>query len=228
VNARSSRRDVMVGNRGEALRLHLGCGDVYLDGYRNIDLPSDARQVEERVRPDEHADIRYLNYPAGSVREIRLHHVFEHFDRVTALRLLIDWYEWLEEGGTLVIETPDFEAGARRFLKRRRRADRGKVLRHIFGSHEAPWAFHADGWYEAKYREVLEALGYELTRVKRASWRATDNITVTARKPSPPWLARDALIKRAGKILEQSVIDESPSEVRLHQLWLDSLAKTGD
>ena len=104
---------------GEGLRLHLGCGGVYLDGYRNIDLPSDQHGIQEAIRPDEFADIRMLEYAEGSVSEIRLHHVFEHFDRPTALRLLIDWYQWLEEGGRLIIETPDFEAAARRFLKRR-------------------------------------------------------------------------------------------------------------
>ena len=72
---------------------------------------------------------------------------------------------------------------------------------------------------------MLETLGYELTRVERASWQATDNITITARKPPPPWLSREALVERAGEILAANMIDESPSEKRLHRLWLGSLGK---
>lgn len=217
----------MEGSPPNGLRLHLGCGGVYLDGYRNIDLPPEEHGVQEGIRPDEYADITRLEYHPASVQEIRLHHVFEHFDRPTALRLLIDWYAWLEEDGTLVIETPDFEAGVRRFLKRRSRSHRGAIVRHIFGSQEAAWAFHADGWYEEKFRQVLEALGYELTHVERASWRATDNITVTARKPSPPWLSREALLQQAGEVLSRSMIDQSASEMRLQQVWLRSLGKPG-
>ena len=111
---------------------------------------------------------------------MRLHHVFEHFDRPTALRLLIDWHEWLAPGGTLTIETPDFERAARAFAAAPRRADRGTVLRHLFGSHEAAWAVHWDGWYEERYRRTLGALGFGTLGFARENWRDTHNITVTA------------------------------------------------
>ena len=76
----------------KGIKLHLGCGGVYLDGYRNIDLPVDEHGVQDAIRPDVYADITTLEFAPESVSEIRLHHVFEHFDRPTALRLLIDWY----------------------------------------------------------------------------------------------------------------------------------------
>jgi hypothetical protein len=218
----------MEGATREALRLHLGCGERYLEGYVNIDYPLTEHSVQVTSPADVHADITRLSYEEASVAEVRLHHVFEHFDRVTALRLLIDWYGWLEESGILVIETPDFEASARRFLRRRSRRHRGAIVRHLFGSQEADWAFHADGWYKEKFREVLEALGYELVRAERASWRATDNITVTARKPAAPWPTREELTERAPAILKRSMIDDSPSETRLHEIWLRSLREPGD
>jgi hypothetical protein len=140
---------------------------------------------------------------------------------------VIDWYGWLGEGGVLVIETPDFEASARRFLKRRSRKQRGTIVRHVFGSQEAAWAFHADGWYEEKFREVLGTLGYEVVKAKRESWLATDNITVTARKPAPHWLSREELIERAAGLLEGSLVDRSETELRLHETWLRALDKPG-
>ena len=81
------------------IRLHLGCGEKYLEGYVNIDYPPDEHSVQVSSPADVYADITELSYEPGSVAEVRLHHVFEHFDRVTALSLLIDWYAWLEEGG---------------------------------------------------------------------------------------------------------------------------------
>src|SRR5688572_678533 len=120
---------------GEApLRLHLGCGEQYLDGYVNIDFPPSEHSVQLSSPADELADITRLTYARGSVDEVRLHHVFEHFDRPTALRLLIDWRLWLADGGRLTIETPDFEACARAFTRRLRIRRRGVLARHVFGS----------------------------------------------------------------------------------------------
>ncbi len=89
------------------LKLHLGCGEEYLDGYVNIDYPASEHSVM-RVKADRYADIRTLTYPDNSVDEIRMHHMFEHFERGEALQLLLRWRRWLKPGGILLIETPDF------------------------------------------------------------------------------------------------------------------------
>ena len=207
------------------IRLHLGCGETYLDGYVNVDLSPADHPVQNASPADVHADITTLRYEPSSVAEVRLHHVFEHFDRPTALRVLIDWYEWLEPGGRLMIETPDFEAAVRRFRRPWRRSQRDLALRHVFGSHEAAWAVHADGWYEGKFREVLGGLGFQVSKVRRATWRGTDNITVEARKPEAAPLTRDEQIERATGILSGSLVDGSSTELRLLQVWVDSLSR---
>jgi len=83
---------------------------------------------------------------------------------------------------------------------------------------------HADGWYEGKFREVLGALGFQVGKVRRATWRGTDNITVEARKPEAAPLTRDELIERATGILSGSLVDSSSTELRLLQVWVDSLS----
>lgn len=200
------------------MRLHLGCGERYLRGYVNIDFPPGEHTLQTASPADVHADITRLAYPAGSVDEIRLHHVFEHFDRPTALRLLIDWYEWLKEGGALIVETPDLEECARRFSSRRRRRERFLVVRHLFGSHEARWAVHADGWYEEKFRLVLGSLGFGELSFERSSWRGTHNITVSARKIAPI-RSTEQLLTTAEDLLRLSLVDDSDSERRLHEVW---------
>ncbi|MCX6800174.1 MAG: methyltransferase domain-containing protein [Candidatus Falkowbacteria bacterium] len=89
------------------MKLHLGCGGTYLDGYINVDFPTSDKTIMN-VKADIYQDIRTLNYPENSIDEIRNHHVFEHFNRVDALKVLLQWRGWLKPGGKLVIETPDF------------------------------------------------------------------------------------------------------------------------
>jgi predicted SAM-dependent methyltransferase len=206
-------------------RLHLGCGERYLDGYVNIDYPPSAHTVQQTSPADELADITKLSYPPESVAEVRLHHVFEHFDRPTAMRLLIDWHEWLADGGRLVIETPDFERSVRAFTRRIGRGDRGTILRHVFGSHEAAWAVHWDGWYADRYRRVLGALGFGSLSFTREKWRGTYNITVEATR-SGGTRDRERQLEAAAAILRDSLVDESESELRLLAEWTRSLRTT--
>ena len=167
--------------KGKELRLHLGCGEVYLPGYLNIDFPPAKHTVQRTSKADFYADITELSYPRESIAEIRLHHVFEHFSRATALRLLIQWYLWLEERGRLVIETPDFKRSVRRIISPFCPLDeRMLLIRHIFGSQEARWAMHQDGWDAVKFKLFLSRLGFRRIRFTRSQWRGTFNITVEA------------------------------------------------
>ena len=207
------------------MKLHLGCGGVYLDGYHNVDLPPDEHGVQADIRPDEYADITALEYGPGTVAEVRLHHVFEHFGRPLALRLLIDWFEWLEPGGHVTLETPDFQRCARMFFLRPTARSRGRLLRHVFGSHEAAWAVHWDGWYRSKFKLVLEGLGYERLAFERSRWQGTYNITVRGYKPvDAP--ARPELEKRAEEILRTSLVDESESELAMLAVWRGELSRS--
>jgi glycosyltransferase involved in cell wall biosynthesis/predicted SAM-dependent methyltransferase len=211
---------------GGDLKLHLGCGETYLPGYTNIDFPSEHHTVQRTSKADIHADIPELRYPPGSVEEIRLHHVFEHFDRGTAVRLLIEWYDWLKVGGMLVIETPDFEKCAQTFIRSSGEGDRLKVLRHIFGSHEAAWAVHLDGWYQAKFELFLGSLGYRDLFFSASEWRGTCNITVTARKLHP-LMTRDEQVEAGKELLRLSLVDDSDSEERMIGVWMERVRRFG-
>lgn len=205
------------------VRLHLGCGDVYLPGYFNIDLPPEEHTVQQKTKVDLYADIAQLQFAKESVVEIRLHHAFEHFDRATALRLLVNWYGWLEDGGTLIIETPDFEQSAKQVLSKDLTTQQKMViLRHIFGSHEAKWAFHLDGWYRDKFELVLDALGFSDLQFEFSKWELTADITVSAKKRRPfrtSWELRDAV----HALLKHTLLDDSESERRLLKVWMDKL-----
>ncbi|MEK7174242.1 MAG: glycosyltransferase [Patescibacteria group bacterium] len=148
------------------MKLHLGCGEKYLPGYVNIDHPATEHTVID-VRADIYADIRTLSYAENSIEEIRNHHMFEHFTRTEALKLLLTWRRWLMPDGRLVIETPDFAASVRAYVRAWSRRRRLQLGRHIFGSQEAAWANHLDFWDEGKFRFVLTRLGFKNIRVRR-------------------------------------------------------------
>ncbi len=204
----------------DSLKLHLGCGARYFEGYLNIDFPPEGQSIM-RAKVDAYADILRLKFPANSVDEVRSHHVFEHFDRVEALALLSAWRKWIKPTGRLVIETPDL--GASIDLLNKLGSDvvsKQRVLRHVFGSHEAAWAVHKDGWDEEKYLAVLPVIGFKIEAVEKTEWQLTRNIIVTAVPEGPDEFTMDQVSARAAHIFEVSLVDHSESELELHRFWL--------
>lgn len=201
-------------------RLHLGCGDVYLPGYLNVDYAPELGVASGTSRPDLETDILLLDCPEGALAEIRLHHVFEHFERAVALALLVRWLDWLEPGGGLTIETPDFERGVVGFAERSF-AEQSLILRHLFGSQEAAWARHLDGWSPHRFREVLGRLGYEGIETEATisdEQGLLVNVVVRASKPRlPP--SREAREAAAVALLREAMNGANPTEERLAARW---------
>ncbi len=149
-----------------SIKLHLGCGEKYLEGYWNIDFPEGEHSVMT-PRVDEYGDVRTLSYPENSIDEIRSHHLFEHFSRAEALKLLTKWRTWLKPNGLLVIETPDFETSANFYIHSPSMKRKFQLTRHIFGSQEAGWALHKDYWDKEKFDFVFSKMGFKDFKCKR-------------------------------------------------------------
>ncbi|HRI39133.1 MAG TPA: hypothetical protein PLO50_11290, partial [Nitrospira sp.] len=149
-----------------------------------------------------------------------------HFERPVALRLLIDWYGWLKEGGQLIIETPDFHRCVQVYLSSSNLKSQMKIVRHLFGSHEADWAAHYDGWYRERFAHVLTALGYQKLEFTTGEWQGTYNITVIGRKASPA-VSKAEQMDRVRELLKLSLVDESPTEMQMLQTWMEHFEATG-
>jgi hypothetical protein len=206
--------------KGDPIRLHLGCGEKYLEGYVNIDYPPAEHTVQQTSVADQYADLLALRYAAGSIAEVRLHHVFEHFSRPIACALLASWHAWLLPAGTLQIEVPDFQKMAKIAVGRwSSEARKSVALRHIFGSQEASWAVHYNGYTPRSLRELVRIFGFKPVRLRKNSWRGTHNIEITARRSrSTP--NRMQLREAAKNYLSHSLVDRSASEMRLLEMWL--------
>ena len=200
------------------MRLHLGCGQRYLNGYVNIDLPQSQHIGPLRRKPDKYANIAELRFEKSSVDEIRLHHVFEHFARPQACALLVAWRAWLKPGGTLRIEVPDFNRTALAMLNPAGGL-RGECVgaRHLFGSNEATWATHFDGWSSRRLNLILRTLGYHVVDVRHNHWRRTHNLEVFAKRRAED-LTDDDARRRVEGFLALFLVDQSESAIL--QVWL--------
>lgn len=208
--------------RGAPLRLHLGCGSAYFDGYVNVDFPPSQHAIMT-VNPDVLCDLTEIDLPEGSVEEIRLHHVFEHLNRAVALASIIRWQRWLRIGGKLLIETPDFEASARDFLNAKGLQAKMRAIRHLEGDQVGGWAYHVGQWFPERFERTFKQLGFAQTEIRQeASIHEPPlyNITAIGTKTS----SKSALEQfQAGcEILKQSMVAEG--EGPTWEAWKSQLA----
>jgi len=222
----SQIKDARLWSPEKHLRLHLGCGKWHFDGYINIDYPPQQHNVVTKLGADLYADIKKLNFPAQSVDEIRLHHVFEHFDRPTALALLIEWHEWLKTGGTLRIETPDLIGSAKTLLSDASLKTKMGVARHLAGDQADKWAYHTEHWFAERFENTLAKLGFGPVRTQTSSWPHEpylSNVQVVAVKKVN--LKRDQLLAECDKLLLDSLVADATNEMAKHKIWMRRLRK---
>ncbi len=207
------------------MKLHLGCGQTYLDGYLNVDFPSSEHQVQSISVADRHADLTQLRFARNTVDEVRLHHVFEHFRRPEAAALMASWNSWMREGAVLHIEVPDLGRMAwifaNPFASRRARA---VAERHLFGSHEAKWAAHYEGYDAAQMKSLFHAMGFAITQIKRTHWRGTHNLHVFGRKATHFEHIKDAL-PGGRDYLNQFRVDDTEGELKMVDLWMQDFGR---
>jgi hypothetical protein len=216
-----NKANSILGGAQVPLKLHLGCGEQHLPGYVNVDYPPTEHTTQIAAVADIFADITSLDFPDGSVHEVRSHHLFEHFDRSNSLALLIRWHKWLPLGGMLIIETPDIIGSFKQVIGEDMTfVQKQAVLRHIFGSQEARWAVHCDGWYKEKFIKVLGAFGFTAT-VQEKAWSRPPwlrNIIVRGNKSKT--LDDHSLISAARLVHSWHMVDQSPCEIRKLHHWV--------
>jgi predicted SAM-dependent methyltransferase len=183
------------------MKYHLGCGSQYMEGYCNVDFPPSHHNVNHDIKVDLYANILEMEYQ--ECKEIRSHHFFEHFNYFETFALLFKWTNALEKEGLLIIDVPDLEGLCRAYLA----ADvktKFLVARYLFGSHEAEWAYHINGWSRETMQYVLMDLGYSIEDVKRYGSPNTDQpncgLTMTARKKI--LYSQEEILSKLDKTLE--------------------------
>jgi len=95
---------------GNMMKLHLGCGKRYLEGFFHIDI-ADFPHVDRIHRIDE-----LSMFDSNSVDVIYSSHSLEYFDRFEALDVLSEWLRVLRPDGQLYVAVPNFRSLAELYL----------------------------------------------------------------------------------------------------------------
>ena len=139
-------------------RLHLGCGNVYLEGWVNIDYYIGRRKMDRWL------DISIgLPYREGDVRAIFTSHVLEHFTIEDGVRVLRECHRVLTPGGCLRIAVPSLTIALQHF----QRGDidefkevKGKTVSRRFVSHILRYNTHPTMYDFEFLRELLDEIGF--------------------------------------------------------------------
>lgn len=96
------------------MKLNLACGQMYLDGYINIDNLS---MYNGAMRVDQQGDVFTLEWEDNTVDEILLSHFAMYIGLEEMPTLLKRWHGWLKEGGNIIIETGNVKSIAKFILE---------------------------------------------------------------------------------------------------------------
>jgi hypothetical protein len=174
------------------VKLNLGCGDRYVPGWVNVDLPSMPHRKDQAV------DLTgQLPWPPGSVHCVYAGHLLEHLALDHAERLLVALRRVVTPGAPIMLVGPDVDRGAR-LLPNGAADEYGATLDSLrFGA--GRWAGDVHLWEctEALLVQLLELAGWDkvtpmnIDEVK-LFWPVAD--------PRPRWqCAVGALAPRAEK-----------------------------
>jgi len=108
------------------MKLNVGCGYDYLDGYINID-------ISKKSKPDKIMPAYNLDFDENIFDEILAKQLIEHLGFFKTKYFLSECYRILKDKGLLIIETPYIEKSFELFLKATNPSERERILGWIYG-----------------------------------------------------------------------------------------------
>jgi len=142
------------------MKLHIGCGERYLPGYRHVDI-IDCGHI------DYLADAGSLSFiDDGAVTEIYACHILEHFKRHEIDGVLSEWDRVLCGGGILRLAVPDFEAIVTYYQENKNLYG---ILGLLYGGQNYEYNFHFQVFDFKRSKELLEKAGF--TNITIYDWR---------------------------------------------------------
>lgn len=168
------------------MKIHLGCGTVYLRGYVNIDsAPTYLTSSCSKDILDQNAttaDLYYkqafgtlpgfvvadlchdlrnpLPFPDGAVEEVIMYHVLEHFPVTEAAKLIADIARALRPGGVLLVSVPDIKGTAKLLAEAATEQEEDWAIRLIHGTQRNRWSHHYCGYVPRTLMDLLSRNGF--------------------------------------------------------------------
>jgi hypothetical protein len=159
------------------LKLNIGCGTDYRDGFVNIDGSNALPKIDKVIDISTESLLSHFN--AGEVEYILANDIIEHQYHWEAIRIMEEFYVLLEKGGQAEIRVPDAE-----FIIKSWRFSIDRKLNLLFGGQDiqqgrdplmdesrkkCPQFFcHKFGWTMKQMNKELYHIGFTQVRCKRS------------------------------------------------------------
>jgi len=145
------------------IKLNLGCGLDKREGYVNVDVRKD-------VNPDVTVDLEkelLSRWGDGTIEEILAKDFLEHLSWRRVRDFLRDCYRCLKKGGKLLIQTPDLEAIAKKFvLDLQYSGDFEELSYWVYGCQDYPENLHKAGFTIQAMKKLLEEIGFQVLEIR--------------------------------------------------------------
>jgi len=139
--------------RKEGIRLHLGSGEINLQGWVNIDAKEDPHiHITEK-------DFKLDYFADNSISEIYLCHVLEHFTSTEIDTLMKTFKNKLMPRGILRVSVPDFDS----IIEIYKSGGKGieKIHPILFGGQENPYNFHKSAFNKIKLKKLFKKFEFK-------------------------------------------------------------------
>jgi len=190
------------------MKLNLGCGNTYKDGFVNIDAYNNTVADEQMLVDD-------LQYPSNSVEQIEAQQLIEHLGFFKTVYSLAEWFRVLKPEGTLTIETPDLETSFKKFLDGDLEVKKN-VITWIYG-HESEGMAHLFCFPGDLLELILIKTGF--TEIKKSYFGKEINqpvLRVQCKKPKKYEMFQ-TLANFRKKLIKEKIVDINNIYVTLEQ-----------
>lgn len=155
------------------MKIHLCCGDIYLDGYENCDIDGTLssggsgifrrtldnyyqyRTIGHRraVLVDKRLDVTVFpwDFEDSVADEVVMIQAIEHFTPSVATQIVAEIYRILKPNGKLLIDFPNIFATVNEYLY----SDHNFMMRHVYGSHRDEYSVHHWGYTHETFKALL-------------------------------------------------------------------------
>lgn len=162
---------------GELIKVNLGCGNIILDGWVNVDKYNPKANVQ--------ADVLDLPFEDNSVDEVLLSHVIEHVSYRKTVDLLEEIHRILKPSGKFFIAYPDWKGCMEAFMENRN-GERWKWwVQTLYGSQTDAGQYHVAPIITDRLLEQLREVGFGEFDV---NWKGFPDMEIKCYKCEPlPW-----------------------------------------
>ena len=160
------------------MRLNLGCGKHYKNGYINID-------AYDATVADKILSVENLPFHSNTIEAIEANQLIEHLGYTHTFYALAEWFRVLKPDGTLLLETPDIKASMEHYLNGDHTIKK-ETLTWLYGA-ESPGMEHRLCFPKILLSNLLKKTGF--TGITSSYYTKEDHhpvMRITCRKPQNP------------------------------------------